>query len=746
MELKAFEKIYDEAEEAIAEQRFYDALSLTEAILQDTDYTQALQEITGLRSTYSNLLQSISTLEREERDEAVNQLYREAIELLQMSRDFWLLSHPETEYGRIAAKLQDLDDDDLLEQLNHHLNRSFLGEDAYHEALDAAFGMCWILHVEPYAIPPLTKALQKSDNFARQTLVSAFLLGLLEQFTPEKLKLLLALGKPPKTDSEKDATDLQARVAVALTIIYRRYQSFFTFYTEEAALIRKYMRSKTIRPLLPTMLHAFTCQTLTDRVGKRIDDIMPIIRQAFEQQQPNLGSNDDEETGTEKKKERFSLEIKEIRLDESTKDNLFEKLSDHAHKLEEMRQEGLDVNFNSFTSMKSFDFFKHQAHWFYPFNLDVPVAKKGLTLANGKLDRMTLTIMEQNRFCSSDRYSYACMMSYLRKNGSSLTDILNEHTEDIDDTIRELNEELGEQTPPLNPFTDYMQCLHRYFLHDQTSSAPTSPFSSDHRQLYPLLPLFEGLFTDDAAFRTCISTLMYMGAFEQAIVLVNYVSEHYGTDAELLSVRGTAFMQLQQWQHALSAFQQELLINENPETELNMARCFEAIKQWDKALPLLMNEEQRIGDDNDVYSANIIEETGRCLIQLQRWDEAVQRFFRLEFMGRHLNVARRAIAWCSIHQGKYERAANYYQQLIDLQKATWEDHLNHGHTLWLQGLNGQAIAAYRTSQAAFNSSKETHRQHFRLWSEAFHEDAIGFLSEHFDTTDCALMLDAVTAQ
>lgn len=746
MELKAFEKIYDEAEEAIAEQRFYDALSLTEAILQDTDYTQALQEITGLRSTYSNLLQSISTLEREERDEAVNQLYREAIELLQMSRDFWHLSHPETEYGRIAAKLQDLDDDDLLEQLNHHLNRSFLGEDAYHEALDAAFGMCWILHVEPYAIPPLTKALQKSDNFARQTLVSAFLLGLLEQFTPEKLKLLLALGKPPKTDSEKDATDLQARVAVALTIIYRRYQSFFTFYTEEAALIRKYMRSKTIRPLLPTMLHAFTCQTLTDRVGKRIDDIMPIIRQAFEQQQPNLGSNDDEETGTEKKKERFSLEIKEIHLDESTKDNLFEKLSDHAHKLEEMRHEGLDVNFNSFTSMKSFDFFKHQAHWFYPFNLDVPVAKKGLTLANGKLDRMTLTIMEQNRFCSSDRYSYACMMSYLRKNGSSLTDILNEHTEDIDDTIRELNEELGEQTPPLNPFTDYMQCLHRYFLHDQTSSAPTSPFSSNHRQLYPLLPLFEGLFTDDAAFRTCISTLMYMGAFEQAIVLVNYVSEHYGTDAELLSVRGTAFMQLQQWQHALSAFQQELLINENPETELNMARCFEAIKQWDKALPLLMNEEQRIGDDNDVYSANIIEETGRCLIQLQRWDEAVQRFFRLEFMGRHLNVARRAIAWCSIHQGKYERAANYYQQLIDLQKATWEDHLNHGHTLWLQGLNGQAIAAYRTSQAAFNSSKETHRQHFRLWSEAFHEDAIGFLSEHFDTTDCALMLDAVTAQ
>ena len=745
MELKAFEKIYYEAEDAIAEQRFYDALSLTEAILKDTDYTNALQEITDLRSEYAEFLQSISTMEREERNATVNLHYRNAIELLQMSRSFWHLSHPQTEYARIAAQLQDLDDDHLLGEMNR-LNRFHPGEEAYYQELDAVFGMCWILHIEPYAVSPLTKALLRSDCFIRQTLVSALLLGLLEQFATEKLRLLLALGKPAKTDQDNDAADLQARVAVALTIIYRRYQPFFTFYTEEAEQIRNFMSSKSIRPLLPTMLHAFTCQALADRVGKRVDDITPIIREAIEKQQPNLGTNDDEETGTEKKERTFSVEIKEIRLDENTKDSLFEKLSDHVHKLKEMRQEGLDVNLNSFSNMKHFDFFHHQAHWFYPFNLDVPEAKKGLTLANGKVDRMTLTIMEQNLFCSSDRYSYACMMTYLRKNGSNMTTIFDEQNEEIEYIIHEISERLKEQNNKMNPFVDYMQCLHRYFLHGQTTPSTTTPFSSDHRQPYPLLPLFEGLLTDDAAFRPCINTLMYMGAYEQAIILINHVSENYGTDAELLYARGYAFMQLQQWQHALSAFQQELLIKENTETELNMARCFEAINQWDKALPLLMKEEQRIGDTNDAYAANIIEETGRCLIQLQQWDDAVQRFFRLEFMERHLNVARRAIAWCSIHQGKYERAANYYQQLIDLQKATWEDHLNHGHTLWLQGFNEQAIAAYRTSQRTFNASKKSQRQHFRHWTEAFHEDAIGFLSKHFDTTDCALMMDAVTAK
>ena len=202
-------------------------------------------------------------------------------------------------------------------------------------------------------------------------------------------------------------------------------------------------------------------------------------------------------------------------------------------------------------------------------------------------------------------------------------------------------------------------------------------------------------------------------------------------------------MQLQQWQRALTMFQQLLLMDENPEAELCMARCFEALSQWDHALPLLLNEEKRQGDSNDAEAANIVEETGRTLIQLQRWDDAVQRFFRLEFIGKSLNVARRAIAWCSIHQGKYERAANYYQQLIQLKKATWEDRLNLGHALWLQGLTDEAVTAYLHSFKAFNKTKKEKQQHFRHWTEAFQEDARTLLADHFDAADCALMQDAV---
>ena len=113
-------------------------------------------------------------------------------------------------------------------------------------------------------------------------------------------------------------------------------------------------------------------------------------------------------------------------------------------------------------------------------------------------------------------------------------------------------------------------------------------------------------------------------------------------------------------------------------------------------------------------------------------------------MERHLNVARRAIGWCSLHQGKYERAANYYSQLIEQKKATWEDRLNRGHALWLQGLTEEAITAYRQSMTTFNRTKKEERQQFRHWAEAFQEDARGLLATHFDATDCGLMIDAVT--
>lgn len=744
MTLKAFNKIYAEAEESIAQRHLHDALDLVEAILQDTTRTFYIQDVTALKERYAILLNALTRNELNDRDSLVNALYRDTIVALQQARDIWHIEHPETQYGRTASQFRDLDKDAIVDQLQRTA-RSAVGQNDYHVALDAAFGLLWCLPVHQKDVPQIAQALAATDSFARRTLIGALLLGSIDCFSTEKLTLLMQLGKPEARDNANESADLQARVVVALTLIYQRYLPFFTFLTEEAAQLRAFLTQTNLRPQIPSLLNAFVCQSLVDRVDKRVDDILPIIKDAFEKQQRRLGTNDDDESKG-KKKGLFEIDIQAIDLEGEEGERLFDKMASHARDIDNLRQAGLDINANSFVHMKRFEFFNHPAHWFYPFDEIVPEAREGLTRPNGTRDRTTLSIMETSRFCNSDSYSYACMMAQLRRSGHHTTmDKLGEQLEEMEDAMNEFDDgEPSSYKKGLNPYTAYCQDLHRYFYVLKKEDALFMPFSPNDRRELPWLPLFDGLFANEKALTPCIHTLLLLGDFERAVVFIDYIIEHFGADGDLLHSRGYALMQLQQWHRALDAFQQRLIIDDDPESSLLMARCFEALGQWDSALPLLQAEMERCLDSNDDDTAEIIEETGRCLIQLHRWDDAVQLFFRLEFMNTHLNVVRRAIAWCSIHQGKYERAAQYYTTIIDKKKATWEDHINLGHALWLQGKTEEAVAAYKKSLTLFNRCKKEERAKFAHWTEAFQEDARDVLAKHFDETDCALMMDAVT--
>lgn len=747
MTLKAFNKIYSEAEEAIAGRSIHDALDLIEAILQDTTQTEYIQVVASLRERYAIILNSLIHNETKNREGLVQRLFRDTIETLQRARDFWNLEHPETMYGRTAPQMSALGADSTIDQLQR-IARSKLGESDYHIALDAVFGMLWCLRVSPKEVPEIAQALAATDSFARRTLVGALLLGIINCFSTEKLTLLMDLAQSEKSDDDAESADLQARIAVALTLIYHRYTPFFTFLPEEEAQLRTFFVQKNMCKQLPDLLHAFVCQSLADRVDKRVDNILPIIKDAIEKQQRRLGSNDNEENP--KKKGALDIDIQEIKLDGKEGEWLFDQMANHARDIDKLRQDGLDINGTSFVHMKRFTFFNHPAHWFYPFSENVPEAHEGLVRANGSYDRLTLSIMGTSRFCNSDSYSYACMLAYLRRGGRhSSLDELGEQLEGFEEAMNDFDDsdEPSSFKKGLDPFTAYCQDIHRFFYHLHTKEELFyKPFAPDDRRQLPMLPLFDGLFANEETLRPSIDSLLLMGDFERAVVFLDYGIEHFGADAYMLYSRGYALMQLQQWHRALDAFQQRLIIDDDPETSLCMARCFEALGQWENALPLLQAEMQRCLDSNDDEAADIIEETGRCLIQLRRWDDAVQLFFRLEFMNTHLNVVRRAIAWCSIHQGKYERAVQYYEAIVDKKKATWEDHINHGHALWLQGLTADAVAAYKKSLSMFNRCKKEHRAQFAHWTEAFQEDVHDFLGKHFDETDCALMMDAVTAK
>ena len=126
-----------------------------------------------------------------------------------------------------------------------------------------------------------------------------------------------------------------------------------------------------------------------------------------------------------------------------------------------------------------------------------------------------------------------------------------------------------------------------------------------------------------------------------------------------------------------------------------LAHCDKHISEREERLQCLLELEKRHPED-----LRLIQETGLALIQEKKYDEALQRFFHLEVMEKHLHGSARAIAWCSMMTGNLKRAERYYQKLMDWEGGpSWEDLLNAGHCAWLNGDPVEASRLYNKYQS-----------------------------------------------
>ena len=742
MDIKAFRKIVAEAEEAIGERRLSDALALIQAVLHDCRDEQWVDNTKRLSADYEAMLHYFTSGKPDDqRDAMLNRLFRQAIEMLQGASTTWQMEHMATPFGRLKSQLSDITANMLIDQLKRTM-LSPEGEPAYYEALDSAFGMIAYLDYTDTEWEQIQETLLQTSTFTRQVLISALMLSTLYAFSPVKLQQLMALGYA--VEANTDNQDVLPCTMVALTVCYVRYQPFFTFYPRLYADLRAFFEAQDVHDQLPQMLHAVVCQGLTERVGKKVDDILPIIKEAIEKQQPRLGRSTpkvdkpQDENGNDISENPLEIHVTKLEGKEGRK--WFRKLASHARQVDAMRKNDFDVNHSSFTYMKEFNFFYHPAHWFYPYSEKTPIVQK-ILFNQGQRDNMTASIMNHNRFCASDRYSYLSMMGFIRKDGPSVFDQLRGQMDEEDtESFNEMFQEENGEEYRLNAFSDYCQTCYRFFRQAPESEFFAACFALNDQLLLPRLPLFEGLFAGFKDVAEAGEALIQMGENERAIVLLDNCMEHTGSSAALQQQRGYAFMQMQMWQRALTAFQQAQLIEEEDYFSLLMARCHEALGQWEEALKLLEKYTSQLNEKDP----ELIEEMGRGLIQLGRWDEAAQRFFELEFMDANRLLTQRGIAWCSLHQGKYERAEQYYRQLIAYKKASWEDRLNLAHALWFRGKTAEAVEAYRQFVTTFNRTRKEQRQQFAHWTEAFQEDARTLLQPYFSPSDIALMLDAIT--
>jgi tetratricopeptide (TPR) repeat protein len=122
------------------------------------------------------------------------------------------------------------------------------------------------------------------------------------------------------------------------------------------------------------------------------------------------------------------------------------------------------------------------------------------------------------------------------------------------------------------------------------------------------------------------------------------------------------------------------------------------------------------------------------MVELGRFDEALNRFFKLDFTEENSQRAWRGIGWCSFMTNKLEQAAKYYSKLLEADPEGM-DNLNAGHVAWCMGDVKQAIVYYRKVASLLpNREKLT----------ILFDKEKGYLTEHGIAPDeIALMIEII---
>ncbi|MBP6139636.1 MAG: hypothetical protein KA434_00235, partial [Bacteroides sp.] len=114
------------------------------------------------------------------------------------------------------------------------------------------------------------------------------------------------------------------------------------------------------------------------------------------------------------------------------------------------------------------------------------------------------------------------------------------------------------------------------------------------------------------------------------------------------------------------------------------------------------------------------------------YDEAINYFFKLDFMGSASIKSWRAIAWCSLANDKLEQAVIYYEKVLTM-KPNYKDYLNAGHAYLCTKKIDQALSQYNKAFSTINSKER--------FIELFYQDKELLLKNGIHENDIPLLID-----
>ena len=404
------------------------------------------------------------------------------------------------------------------------------------------------------------------------------------------------------------------------------------------------------------------------------------------------------------------------------------EIKDKLMQMTELQMEGADVYMSTFSNLKNYPFFRSISNWFRVFSMDQPDVKSAFG-TEGVSSTIGKSMLSSHVFCNSDKYSFALTFSQIpREQREMISGQLN------DEAIESIEEK--NSSPVAADITEkflarqYAQDLYRFFNLFSRRHEFKDPFTTDLNLLIDT-PLSILLQTDDSE-QKIAAWLLQKNYYTEAVAAYRLMERNanpYSTDYRFYQQLGYALQRIQAYKDALESYRRsDILQPNNNWTMRHSAQCLRILGEPSEALDLLLEAEKNSADN---LSLQI--QIGDCLVDLKRYDEALTRFFKVDYLKPDYPKAWRAIGWCAFLAGRYDRSIEYYNKLL-ASKPTGNDCLNAGHAYLLSHNIQMAVSLYR--QCGSIMGKE-------VFEAEFEKDRQILTDKGISAQDIPLLLDLI---
>ena len=145
---------------------------------------------------------------------------------------------------------------------------------------------------------------------------------------------------------------------------------------------------------------------------------------------------------------------------------------------------------------------------------------------------------------------------------------------------------------------------------------------------------------------------------------------------------------LKNYPRAIDMYEKALIFNsENVWTLRHAAVCYKISGDLDKAL-VLYRDAEALASSN----ISLLLSIGHLLLEQGNTSEALQYYYKVDYLDDKKHRAWRPIAWAEFLLGNYDKSEAYYAKILS-DNPTAQDTLNHAHLLFVQkGISAAALS------------------------------------------------------